>query len=351
MKKYRIYLSFLFVLGILSCSSLSVEESYNLIEEHDEIIQEEVNPLENVEVPTGGKRIPISSYGEVWAYLLSGREEAFRSDFPISDLGYFGAEVDTYGKLINVPDPKNIIGFDGRVHLIVTCNSRSLSHFVLKPGSTERKQLVADLLAATEAYDGLQIDFELVPERDGEHFRSFLQELRDGLGNKMFTTALPARTRTRQDDVYDYAKIAPIVDKILVMAYDEHWSNGEPGPIASMKWCNSVAQYAMSVIPTDKLIMGIPFYGRTWGDYSTNKAYLNSGIERIKSEHNITELERIDSVPYFTFQVPVTITAYYEDNISLSARMEMYKYMGVKAIGFWCLGQESPSFWDLLRLE
>ncbi|MDR2900115.1 MAG: glycoside hydrolase, partial [Treponema sp.] len=335
MKKHCIYLSFFLLLGIVSCSSTTVQESQEIIIENDEEKVEEledVDSFENIDIPLNLENLPVSSYGEVWAYLLSGREATFNNDFPISDVGYFGAEVDTYGKLINVPDPGKMSGYQGRLHMVVTCNSRSLTHFVLEPGSDVRKQLIADLLAASEHYNGLQIDFELVPARDAENFRTFLQELRSGLRNKMFTVAFPARLRTLQNDAYDYTKAAPIVDKILVMAYDEHWSNSKPGPIASMKWCNSVAKYAMSVIPDNKLIMGIPFYGRTWGDYSTNRAFLNSGIERIKEENNITEVERLDGIPYFTFEVPVTITTYYEDNVSLSARMEMYKSMGIEAI-------------------
>ncbi len=351
MKHYK-YLFFFLFLGILSCTSVPSRES---TVKDDEVIRENFEQvkdrLEEVEVPIDIEDLPVSSFGEIWAYLLSGRETTFQDSFPISDLGYFGAEVDTYGKLIGVPDPGKITGFKGRIHMVVTCNSRSLTHFVLEPGSKVRKQLVEDLIAAAGRYDGLQIDFELVPEKDGENFRSFLQELRNGLKNKMFTIALPARIRTLKDDVYDYEKIAPLVDKILVMAYDEHWSNSKPGPIASINWCNSVARYSAGVIDPNKLIMGLPFYGRTWGDFTTNKAYLHSGIQRIKQENNIRSVDRLDGVPYFSFQMPVTITVYYEDNVSLSARMELYKSLGIKAIGFWCLGQESPTFWNFLNLE
>jgi spore germination protein YaaH len=31
--------------------------------------------------------------------------------------------------------------------------------------------------------------------------------------------------------------------------------------------------------------------------------------------------------------------------------MEMYKALGVAAIGFWRLGQETPAVWNILRLE
>jgi hypothetical protein len=313
---------------------------------------EEEPPFEEVEftfVPVDGD-LPVSSFGEIWAYLLDGQEEYLSSRFPLSDVGYFGAELDSYGKLINVPNPRRISFFKGRVHMVVTSSSRALTHFALKEGSPERSQLIADLLEATEAFDGLQIDFENVAPRDGDAFLSFIKELRAGLGNKMFTIALPARTRTIQDDIFDYAKIKDHVDRILVMAYDEHWSTSAPGPIASMGWSQRVAAYALQTIGPEKLIMGLPFYGRTWGDINPNRAFFHSGIQRIRRENGVDEIRREDGIPTFKYQTMLTVTVYYEDAYSLSARLDMYSSMGAIATGFWCLGQETPEIWSLLVL-
>jgi spore germination protein YaaH len=166
----------------------------------------------------------------------------------------------------------------------------------------------------------------------------------------MFTIALKARTRTLSNDVYDYRLIAPLVDRILIMAYDEHWSTSAPGPVASMDWCRSVAAYGLLTIEPEKLIMGIPFYGRTWGDENTFRAFFHSGIERIKREHQVSEIRREEHIPTFTYEIPLRVTVYYEDEYSLSYRIEMYRAMGVQAIGFWCLGQETPLIWPLLNL-
>ncbi|MDR1948908.1 MAG: glycoside hydrolase [Spirochaetaceae bacterium] len=295
--------------------------------------------------------LPVSSFGEIWGYLISGREQALEPDLPLSDVGYFGADVDSYGQLTDVPDRRKIAWFPGRVHLVVTCSSRSLTHFVLEPGSRVRKQLVADLLAAAAPFDGLQIDFELVPSRDGETFLSFLAELRSGLGEKIFTIALPARTRSRENDVYDYRAIEPLVDRILVMAYDEHWSGSEPGPIASLGWCRAVAAHALETVGPEKLIMGLPFYGRTWGNVQVFRAFFFSGIERIKEENGVTEIRREEGIPSFTYEIPVTVTVYYEDAYSLSTRLDLYRSMGVRAAGFWSLGQETPAIWNLITLN
>jgi spore germination protein YaaH len=304
-----------------------------------------------VELPAPEEPLPVSSFPEIWGYLLAGREAAFFNTLPISDIGYFGAEIDMYGKLTDVPARRNITNFSGRVHMVVACNGRALAHFILMEGSAERKALVADLIAGTKNFDGLQIDFELIPPGDAMAFLSFLAELRAGLADKMFTIALPARTRPINNDVFDYRKIKPLVDRVLVMAYDEHWATSAPGPIASLPWCKSVAEYALEEIGREKLIMGSPFYGRAWGDVNPARAYLYSGIAAILSENKIAEIRREDGIPTFDYEVPVAVKVYYEDDYSLSARMELYKALGVGAIGFWRLGQETPAVWNILRLE
>lgn len=297
------------------------------------------------------ENLPVSTFGEIWGYLISGKEQAFTGELPLTDIGYFGAEVDHYGQLVNVPNPRNIPRFAGRIHLVVGCGGRALSHFVLMEGSPVRKQLITDLLDKSKPFDGLQIDFELVPPRDRGNFHSFLAELRKGLGNKRFTIALPARLQPLDNDVYDYEKITPLVDRILVMAYDEHWATSEPGPIASMDWCKSVAEYSLKTIGSEKLIMGLPFYGRTWGSINLFRAFHFSGIEQVKQDQRVTEVRREQGIPTFTYEVPVTVTVYYEDDHSLSVRMEMYRTLGVQSIGFWALGQESPTVWKLLKLK
>jgi spore germination protein YaaH len=344
-----VWLAVFFFPVFIACST-EPEKAENFVQETEEFVPDD--EFETwITLPAPEDPLPVSSFPEIWAYLLAGREAAFSSALPISDIGYFGAEIDTYGKLTGVPDRRKVPEFSGRVHMVAVCNSRSLAHFILMEGSAERKALIADLLAAAKNFDGLQIDFELIPQRDGAAFLSFLAELRNGLKNKMFTIALPARIRPINNDVFEYRNIKPLVDRILVMAYDEHWSTSAPGPIASLSWCKSVAEYALRTIGREKLVMGIPFYGRAWGNVNPAQAYLYSGIENILNENRIVEIHRENGIPTFDYEVPVAVKVYYEDGYSLSSRMEMYKNLGVGAVGFWRLGQETPAVWDILRLE
>ena len=344
------------VLLFSACNSQSVQPGGSLSTavpeeeiDEDELLSGFVPP--ELELLPPGVNLPVSEYREIWAYLVAGREQALNLKHPTTDLVYFGAEVDTYGKLVSVPNFRNIQAFQGRKHLVAACNGRALTHFALAEGSPERKALIRDLLEAAKPYDGFQIDFEYVPARDGDVFLSFLRELRSGLGDKIFSVALPARSRTLTEDVYAYAKIKPLVDRILVMAYDEHWSTSAPGPIASMGWCQRVARYSLDTIGPEKLVMGLPFYGRSWGSFNANVAYIYTTVERVIKEQNITDIRRENGIPNFKYVTPLSVTVYYEDAYSLSARLEMYKKMGVGAVGFWRLGQETPAFWSVIAQE
>jgi hypothetical protein len=295
--------------------------------------------------------LAVSEFSEVWAYLISGRETALLPDLPVTDIGYFGAEVDSYGNLVYVPQREKIASFAGRVHLVVTCPGYGLTHFMLDPASPGRNALVSQLVKASAAFDGLQIDFENVLARDGDLFLSFLKQLRADLpADKMLTVALPARERVYDNDRYDYAAIAPVVDRLLVMAYDEHWSTSKPGPIASMDWCRRVALHAQSQVPPEKLVMLAPFYGRTWGSENTFRAFFHSGIERIKNENAVQEINRENGIPYFSYEIPITVNVYYEDAVSLTTRLSLYSGMNVMRTGFWCLGQEDPAIWQFIKL-
>jgi len=351
MKRFTLIIFFIsFVILAFSCSSSAHTGTEGIIKfDAAEKDQDEEIDISSY-LPQSGADLPVSSFGEIWVYVVEGRESALVPGLPITDIGYFAAEIDTYGKLTNVP-ARNKLNFKGRVHLVVKCDGRALTHFVLKPGSPERKAFIEDLVVAAKDYDGLQINLEYVPARSGPAFHSFLAELRQLLGNKIFSIAIAARTRKIENDVYDYDIIAPLMDRMLVMAYDEHWSGSKPGSIASIAWCRRVAEYSLKTIGSEKLIMGLPFYGRAWGNYSPSRALIYTSIENIIRDRNVTNIRRTDGIPNFNYTVPVDITLFYEDEYSLSARMDMYKTMGVKSVGFWRLGQETSEIWKYLKVD
>lgn len=295
-------------------------------------------------------------FSESWAYVINGLEKEVSKEAleSVTDLCFFSADINCYGEITSVPSTQKFSDFKGRKHLVITCEGRSLSHFVLDQNYGVTKKLIQSIKRAAKDFDGVQIDFETIPGRDLNNFRKFLTKLKKDIGpKKIFSVCVPARNKTINDDIFDYTEISKIADKVFIMAYDQHWSTSKAGPVADLEWCSRIADYAKTIIPNEKLILGLPFYGRTWSNTNLAKAWYNSGINRILRENKVSSVKRADDskILSFKFKTNVEITGYFDDALSLYEKMKAYDSLGINKIGFWRLGHEDPDFWKLLKVE
>jgi len=293
-----------------------------------------------------------AAFSEIWAYLMVGEEALLEpARGTVSDLCYFSAELSAYGELVKLPDYKRIAGFPGRKHLVVAeIGNHSLTHLCLDPAYPIRNRLIVSIAEAAKPYDGVQIDFEAIPARNRDDFVEFLRLLKEAVGPKIVSVALPARL-SESGDSLGYARIAAVVDRVIIMAYDEHWSTSSPGPVASLGWCSKVAAYASSRIPAERLVMGLPFYGRAWGDKRPNRAYKFSDIEGLVSEKRVEAVMREQGIPWFRYEETVVVDVYFDDAASIRRRLGLYLDAGVRSVAFWRLGQEDPDAWARMRLK
>lgn len=304
-------------------------------------------PKYELKKPTGS---PVT-FVESWGYVDMDRLGEYKKEIPVTDVCYFAAEVNTYGELSCIPVRSKIDIGKARAHMVVVCDSRSLTHFAINPDYPCRKKLLDDIVKAAADFDGVQLDLELIPKKDRKHYITFIADLRYKLKGKMLSVCVPARFKLLQDDIYPYAEIAKYCDRVFIMAYDEHWSTSKAGPVASVDWCKKVVDYAHQVIPENKLIMGVPFYGRTWANKTTASAWYFSGANRIMRENGVTEVTYENDIPKFTYKTTVTVTGYFNDAYSVLNLCRMYEKVGVKKIGFWRIGQEDPDFWQYLKIK
>ncbi len=293
------------------------------------------------------------AFREIWAYLLRGEEEELTGTEPITDLCYFGAGLTKNGRLSEAVARPAVSLRDGSrpaVHLVVSESSNSsLMHFSLDPQYGVLPVLVDDICRATGGFDGVQIDFEAVSRDDADHFIGFLMELRRRLPvGKKLSVAVPARVAPVAD-AYEYTRIAPTVDRMIVMAYDEHWSTSSPGPIASLPWCAKVVDYVRGVVARDKIVMGLPLYGRAWQDKKLARALRFTGVQDLVAETNSTAAYEPELGFHFEYSESVVVSVFYEDDRSILEKLRLYQARDVSAVSFWRIGQGSPRLWSNIR--
>src|SRR5262249_34395438 len=59
---------------------------------------------------------------------------------------------------------------------------------------------------------------------------------------------------------FDLAAIGRLADRVRVMAYDQHVPRGTPGPVSAADWAARGLAYTVSLVPAEKLELGVPAY-------------------------------------------------------------------------------------------
>jgi spore germination protein len=297
------------------------------------------------------------AFPETWAYLMKGEEQYFPTSSPITDVACFSAQVDGDGNLKGGHlRPPALLGANAgtRYHLVITIPWNStLAHIYLNKDLPFRNRIIANIVERSKPFDGLQIDFESINKADGTAYLNFLAAVKKALPkDKLFSVAVMARwaehKQKNPEDAFDYPFVGMIADRVVIMAYDEHYGGGTHGPIASLPWCRNIYTYATANIPVEKLVMGIPLYGRGWQTPTLSRAYKNRKIVSELTEKGLTSTWDLKNGGSYSFEETVSVNVHYETTQSLKAKLDLYSGKTIRGVAFWRIGQEPQGFWNTL---
>lgn len=204
----------------------------------------------------------------VYPFAFSVRQDGTIKDLAGLDERYWKSFVKA-AKLKNVEIIPTVMWSDGmQLHTILSNPVTRTTHI----------RAVIDMVKSGK-YDGVDIDYEGKKSESKEAFSSFLTELKAALGSKILSCTLEARTppaslyREIPNEikyVNDYSVIGKVCDRIVLMAYDQQRAdilldrskNGAPYvPLADVDWVRKVVELALTELPKEKLVLGIPTYG------------------------------------------------------------------------------------------
>ncbi len=219
---------------------------------------------------------------------------------------------------------------------------------------TSRNNLINNIVSQLDKYkfDGVNIDLEGLPVSCKAHFNNFLEELNAVLKakGKLLTVAIPAKTDDKGNAwsaAYDYKTIGYLADYIVIMAYDEHWFGGPPGPVASLPWVNKVMDYAVSTMPSQKVLMGVGCYGYDWPAWGQAKTVRWKDVQALAAANGPIQWHNYYSVPFLKYyKNGVLHQVWFENSYSLAIKLNLVNNKRLGGIALWRLGFEDNSLWN-----
>ncbi len=231
-------------------------------------------------------------------------------------------------------------------------------------------------------YDGIDVDYEQFAFADGRltwadtrpNWVAFVAELGAALradGRTLTVSIPPVYDAGRTDDsgfwVYDYGAIVEHVDRIRIMAYD--FSVSEAGPIAPLSFVESAVTGAIEATGSpDKLVLGLPAYGRNWPVFVTGTCPAEDVPGRTSvSARSVDELiERRGAEPVFSertgeslFEYQLEITdgvdtcvqtrrVHYVDGAGIALRMDLARRYRLDGVALWAFGFDDDEVWEAI---
>lgn len=298
----------------------------------------------------------------------------------LSHFSFFSYEVDantgnansTHGWSTSLAVDAALASGNTKVTLCVTLFS---NHTVFFSNATSRQTLITNLinLVQNRGAHGVQIDFEGIPNSQKTNFANWMVDLslqmKAAIPGAEVSTVLYA---VDWNDVFDFSIMEPHVDHYIIMGYAYYYQgSSSSGPCDPLYHFGSTYNYSLSRTityyldkgcPSDKLVMGLPYYGYEWsttsnsvpsGTTGSGSARTYASVRNNSSGNFIPANYYYDQDSYsdaYSFNTGTPTQTFITLESSFRKRLEHIRTTGIAGMGIWALGYDDGylNFWDAI---
>jgi len=211
-------------------------------------------------------------------------------------------------------------------------------------GSIKREAHIERLveIAKADGFDGIDLDYESLRAIDRNAYSEFVERLAAAARKQNLLLSVTVHPKTDDQGTWDgpraqdYARIGKVADILRIMAYDQHWSDSEAGPISSNDWADSIAAYAITKVDPKKIDLGVAAYGYDWASKPATSLAWKNVPPGMQFKIDPASGERTWG------------NARFAGPESLKAKLEIVAKHGLRGVSFWYVGSETPDFWSAL---
>ncbi|MBS6520724.1 MAG: LysM peptidoglycan-binding domain-containing protein [Clostridiales bacterium] len=235
---------------------------------------------------------------------------------------------------------------------------------ILSENETVQDNLIENLLETVreKGYVGVDVDFEYIRPEDRVGYADFVNRLRETMNENGYrvSVALAPKTSPYQKgllyEAMDYHLLGQSANTVFLMTYEWGYTYGPPLPVAPLPNVRQVLEYALTEIPKEKIVLGIPNYGYSWTlpyERGVTKARLIGNVEAnvIAAERGVEIQydERYQS-PFFYYEIGGRrYEVWFEDVRSIYAKLQLAAEKDIRGVGYWNLIRPFRANWLLVN--
>lgn len=213
-----------------------------------------------------------------------------------------------------------------------------------------------------KGYAGVDIDFEYVRREDRDGFTQFVRNIRSVLNlyGYRVSVALAPKTSSGQPGLLyegiDYGGLSQAADDVLLMTYEWGYSRGPNMAVAPINMVRRVVEYALTEIPAEKILLGIPNYGYDWPlpfERGVTRARTIGNVEAVQQAIQFgvpIQFDETAQSPFYRYwQYGVEHEVWFEDVRSIQAKFNLIREYGLAGAGYWQIMQFFRVNWLLME--
>ena len=197
-----------------------------------------------------------------------------------------------------------------------------------------------------KGFSELNIDFEYIPAADRDKFTEFVRMAQEMIAQTVSVCLAPKMSPTQRGVLFDgkdYEAIGQIADKVLLMTYEWGYKYGPPQAVAPIARVREVIEYAVSVIPREKILLGLANYGYDWPlPYQRGRTVARTigsieAVEIAKRERTNIIFDNPSQSPWFQYTDfnGQRHVVWFEDVRSWNAKLDLVQEYGLAGVGIW----------------
>ena len=226
-----------------------------------------------------------------------------------------------------------------------------MSQILANPASRER--FIASIMfeLGDKKYYGVNLDIEYISPDDRESYNDFMAELsrRVHANGYILVTAVAPKYRADQQGLlyesHDYPVQGKYADYVIIMTYEWGYTYSSPMSVQPIDEVRKVLRYAVSEIPSGKILMGMPNYGYDWtlpyvrGTAARSIGFLAATELAARTRAEIYYDEKTQT-PYFYYTENGTRhVVWFDDPKSVNAKLGLVEEFDLAGASYWTVNR------------